>query len=161
MAKAAEIEMDSWIAATVARLWPDSAIAAITPLKGDASSRRFWRVSMQSNQVPPSAIAIDLGPDDLPLYARALKLVPQPLHEPPWLNLHRYLTRIGADVPALYAADTASRMLLVEDVGSTPLFEAAEGGDAADLYRIAIDRLMLLHTAGTDNLDGSCMAGAI
>lgn len=85
----------------------------------------------------------------------------EPLREPPWLNLHRYLTRIAAGVPALYAADTAARMLLVEDVGSAPLFEAAQEGDAADLYRLAIDELMLLHTAGTSNLDDGCMAGAV
>ena len=60
-------------------------------LKGDASNRRFWRVALDAPPLsggassatlpasatppPPSAIAIDLGPDDLPAYVRALNLV--------------------------------------------------------------------------------------
>jgi N-acetylmuramate 1-kinase len=124
--------------------------------------RRFWRASLDAGrQAPASAIAIDLGPDDLPLYARALKLVPEPLPEPPWLNVHRFLARIGAAVPEIYAADVAARMLLVEDIGSTPLFEAAMHGDAGDLYRLAIDQLLILHIRGTAQLDDDCIAAKI
>jgi N-acetylmuramate 1-kinase len=157
-----EAESEAWIVATVARLWPDGGVARITALKGDASARRFWRVSLDAGQqAPASAIAIDLGPDDLPLYARALKLVPKPLPEPPWLNVHRFLARIGAAVPAIYAADAAARMLLVEDVGSTPLFEAAMHGDAGDLYRLAIDQLLIFHIRGTAKLDEDCIGSKI
>jgi aminoglycoside/choline kinase family phosphotransferase len=124
--------------------------------------RRFWRIELESTgQVPSSAIAIDLGPDDLPLYARALDLLPAPLPEPPWLNVHRFLSSIGAAVPEIYAADIAARMLLVEDVGSTPLFEAATRGNAGDLYRLAVDELQLLHTSGTERVDGNCVAAQI
>ncbi len=156
-----EGQPEFWIAATVAGLWPDGALAKITALKGDASTRRFWRVSLGAAHRTTSTIAIDLGPDDLPLYARALKLVPEPLSEPPWLNVHRFLTRIGAAVPEIYAADVAARMLLVEDVGSTPLFEAAQRGEAGDLYRLAVDELLIFHLGGTENLDDDCVAGKI
>ena len=153
---------ESWISATVARLWPDAGLATRTTLKGDASSRRFWRIKLDaSSRGPVSAIAVDLGPDDLPLYARALELVPQPLPEPPWLNIHRFLVRIGAAVPEIYAADIAARMLLVEDVGSMPLLEAAAHGDAGDLYRLAIDELLIFHTSGTEHLDDHCIAATI
>ncbi len=158
----AESKPEAWIAKTVGSLWPADRLSAITPLKGDASTRRFWRVSLAAGrQAPASVIAIDLGPDDLPAYARALKLVPEPLREPPWLNLHRFLTKIGVAVPAVYAADTLPRMLLVEDLGMTPLSEAAERGDAADLYRLAVDELLLFHTDGTLNVDDSCVAATI
>jgi aminoglycoside/choline kinase family phosphotransferase len=90
-----------------------------------------------------------------------LKLVSEPLAEPPWLNVHRFLTGIGADVPGIYAADLEARMLLVEDVGSTPLFEAALRGDAGDLYRIAAEELLLFHTVGTEMLDDQCIAAGI
>src|SRR5215469_15333838 len=153
---------EAWIVATVGRLWPDGAPATITALKGDASMRRFWRVSLDAApQGPASAIAIDLGPDDLPLYARKLKLVPEPLSEAPWLNVHRLLARIGAAVPEIYAVDLPTRMLLVEDVGSIPLFEAAACGDAGDLYRLAIDELLIFHTSGTEKLDDHCIASKI
>jgi aminoglycoside/choline kinase family phosphotransferase len=158
----AESAPEAWVIATVARLWPHGGLEKITALKGDASTRRFWRVRLHATQHgPASAIAIDLGPDDLPLYARALKLVPEPLPEPPWLNVHRFLTRIGAAVPKIYAADIAARMLLVEDVGSTPLFEAAARGDAGDLYRLAVDQLLIFHTSGTENLNDDCLAAKI
>ncbi|MBV8450746.1 MAG: phosphotransferase [Deltaproteobacteria bacterium] len=157
-----EVQSQAWIVATVARLWPDGGLPTIIALKGDASMRRFWRVSLgATRQGPVSAIAIDLGPDDLPLYARALKLVAEPLSEPPWLNVHRFLTRIGAQVPQIYAADIAARMLLVEDVGSMPLFEAAKRSDAGDLYRLAVDKLLIFHTSGTEKLDDHCIAAKI
>jgi N-acetylmuramate 1-kinase len=154
-----ESESESWIAAIVTSLWPQGGLAGITPLRGDASTRRFWRVSLRpTRRGPASAIAIDLGPEDLPLYARALKLVPEQLPEPPWLNIHRVLVKIGADVPNVYAADIAARMLLVEDVGSMPLFGAALGGHASDLYRLAVDQLLIFHTSNTKSLDSDCIA---
>lgn len=138
-------------------------MAAIAPLKGDASTRRFWRVSLVrgDHATPPTAIAIDLGPDDLPLYARALNLLPESLAEPPWLSLHRFLTACGVAVPEVYAADPGARLLLVEDIGDLPLFEAALRGDAGDLYRLAADELLLIHREGTRRLDDRCIAARV
>ena len=164
---------------TVARRFPHARLDGLAALKGDASTRRFWRVTLAStgsrapfggnpsdnarsgDDPPRSAIAIDLGPDDLPLYARTLKLLAEPLAEPPWLNLHRFLTAIGAPVPALYTADVRARMLLVEDVGDLPLFEAATRGHAGDLYRLAADALLTLHCDGTSRLDDRCIASRV
>jgi N-acetylmuramate 1-kinase len=156
--------LESWLAATIARRWPGAWAIEAAALKGDASTRRFWRVRLDSGHrrsVPETAIAIDLGADDLPLYARALKLIPEPLPEPPWINLHRFLTSIGAAVPQLYDADTAARMMLVEDVGETPLFQAAADGKTADLYRLAADELLRFHLDGTKHLDDRCISGRI
>jgi N-acetylmuramate 1-kinase len=160
---------ETWIQAAVSHRWPRARITGLAALKGDASTRRFWRVTLtelasddsESDAAPATAIAIDLGPDDLPLYARTLKLLPDPLDEPPWLNVHRLLTAIGAAVPALYAADAAARMLLVEDVGDLALFEAAARGHAGDLYRLAADELLLLHLDGTRRLDARCIASRV
>jgi N-acetylmuramate 1-kinase len=110
---------------------------------------------------PPTAIAIDLGPDDLPLYARALNLITEPLAEPPWINVQRFLASIGAAVPEIFAADVKARMLLVEDVGEMPLFEAALQGDGGDLYRLAAAELLILHINGTRRIDGRCIASRI
>ena len=127
-------------------------------LKGDASNRRFWRVAVDATQsgaasavTPPvSAIAVDLGPDDLPRYVRALNLLPSPVTEPPWINVHRFLTSIGAPVAALYDADPARRAMLVEDVGETSLLDAVRrpGADAADLFRLAASELHEMHVHG-------------
>jgi aminoglycoside/choline kinase family phosphotransferase len=152
---------EEWIATTVGRLWPDRRPLQVEALQGDASTRRFWRVSWDAPSAPASAIAIDLGPDDMPLYARTLRLVAEPLQEPPWLNVHRLLARIGAAVPEIYASDLDARMLLVEDVGSTSLFEAALNGDAGDLYRLAVDQLLIFHLNGTVHLDANCIAASV
>ncbi|HVA39347.1 MAG TPA: phosphotransferase, partial [Candidatus Binataceae bacterium] len=112
---------------------------------------------------PASAIAVDLGPDDLPAYVRALNLVPTPPAEPPFVNVQRFLKSIGAAVPDIYVADPARRMLLVEDVGETSLFQAALDGVAkpATLYRSAVDELLLIHVEGTRRLDHGCIAASI
>lgn len=160
---------EEWIEASVAQRWPGVQPSAIVALKGDASTRRFWRVTLRAAlidyrgaaAVPPSAIAIDLGPDDLPLYARALQLVPEPLPEPPWLTLQRYLRAIDIAVPEVYVAAVAARMLLVEDVGEVALFDAAARGDAADLYRLAADRLLQFHLEGTRRLPPDSIAARV
>ncbi|MGH8011331.1 MAG: phosphotransferase [Candidatus Binataceae bacterium] len=163
MSAGVEQPVQKWIAEAVANRWDGGRVTGIGPLKGDASTRRFWRVTLDRahRDVPSSAIAIDLGPDDLPLYARALKLLPEPLPETPWVNLHRFMSMIGAPVAELYCADPGHRMLLVEDVGSLPLFEAAQQGEAADLYRLAADELIRLHLDGTRQLDSRCMASQL
>jgi aminoglycoside/choline kinase family phosphotransferase len=159
---------EAWIAARVTARWRGSRSVATTPLKGDASTRRFWRATIATAEprvggeaVPPSAIAVDLGPDDLPLYARRLSLVPVPPPEPPWLTLQRFLDEIGAAVPRLYAADLSARMLLVEDVGDLPLFDAAARGDAADLYRLAVDQLLFFHLVGSCRITRDCIAAQV
>lgn len=142
-------------------------MSSVIPLKGDASTRRFWRIVLESEGQkepsghPPTAIAVDLGPDDLPLYARALQLVPEPLPEPPWLTLQRFFSAIDVAVPQVYCADLSKRMLLVEDVGELPLFEAAQRGDAADLYRLAADQLLRIHLRGMQRLDPEMLAARI
>lgn len=134
-------------------------------LKGDASNRRFWRIQLgpRPRRAPASAIAVDLGPDDLPAYVRALNLLPEPPSEPPFLNVQRFLKSIGAAVPEIYAAAPERRMLLVEDVGTTSLFDAAlqHIDKPAALYRQAVDELLLIHVEGTRRLDRRCIAASI
>lgn len=158
--------LEAWLAGACARRFPAARVAAVTALRGDASARRFWRVAIESagddrGSAPATAIAIDLGPDDLPLYARALNLLSEPIAEPPWIAMQRFLAATGIAVPAIYHADTDARLLLVEDVGELPLFEAAQRGDAGDLYRLAADELLRLHLEGTHALDERVIAGRI
>lgn len=151
-----------WARETVADKWRRAEMREIAPLKGDASTRRFWRITLAgaARKAPASAIVIDLGPDDLPLYARALKLYPEPLPEPPWINVHRLLAGIGVPVPALYAWAAQDRMLMVEDVGSRSLFEAVRSDPArtADLFRDAVRELLRFHLDATGMRDSGCVA---
>lgn len=153
-----------WLDDAVGARWNGARATSVVMLKGDASNRRFWRVSIEpSKGAPASAIVVDLGPDDLPAYVRALNLVPEPPTEPPFVSVHRFFKSIGAAVPEIYVAARERRMLLVEDVGEVSLFDAAlERVDKpAALYRHAIDELLLIHVEGTRRLDRSCIAASI
>jgi aminoglycoside/choline kinase family phosphotransferase len=145
--------------------WGGARASSVMMLKGDASNRRFWRISIdpRPNHAPASAIAIDLGPDDLPAYVRTLNLLPEPPAEPPFLNVQRFLKSIGVAVPEIYAAAPERRTLLVEDVGETSLFDAAllRIDKPAALYRAAVDELLLIHVKGTRRLDSRCIAASI
>ena len=154
----------SWARDTAAARWTGATVAQVDALRGDASARRFWRLTLTPGKAAPaSAILIDLGPDDLPRYARVLDLMREPLAEPPWINLHRFLATLGAPVPALYAFDRKRRAILVEDVGETALFDIlrARSADSADLLRLAVENLFVLHVAGTRKIDSRCIAAQI
>jgi N-acetylmuramate 1-kinase len=150
-----------WAAGALARRW-HATVGDVAALAGDASRRRFWRLSLAGRPpgAPASAILIDLGPDDLPAYAKALNLYPARLDEPPWINVHRFIESLGAPVPELYDWSAAARMLLVEDVGARTLFDALRenGAEALDLYRKAVRELTLLHVEGTRRRDPRCIA---
>src|SRR5208283_1743343 len=159
--KADDRRIASWTHRAIEARWRGGIVGELVPLRGDVSTRCFWRIAIgDSSEAPARAIVIDLGPEDLPLYARALKMYPEPLPEPPWVNLHRFLTSLGAPVPALYDWSAHERMLMVEDVGSLGLFDAARANPAkaADLYREAVRELMRFHVDGTAHANRECLA---
>src|ERR1700675_2261539 len=159
-------DFQAWAATAIARRWPRARLDQIAALRGDLSTRRFWRVVIATRgqtAAPATAILVDLGPDDLPSYVRALNLLPSPVTEPPWINLHRFLTPIGAPVAALYDAESARRAMLVEDVGETSLLHAGRhpGADAADLFRLAASEVIRLHVDGPAQIDSRGIAHEI
>ena len=157
---------ETWAAEAIARRWADARIERIAALKGDLSTRRFWRVwitSAQEVSAPSTAVVVDLGPDDLPRYVRALNLLPHPPTGPPWINVHRFLNSLGAPVPALYDFASERRAMLVEDVGDVSLHSAAllPEADVARLFRLATEELLRLHVDGSLQIDDRCIARAI
>jgi aminoglycoside/choline kinase family phosphotransferase len=158
----------AWAAAAIARRWPRARLDQIAALRGDLSTRRFWRVAIASHgesetAAPATAILVDLGPDDLPRYVRVLNLLPSPITEPPWINVHRFLESIDSPVPTLYEADSDRRAMLVEDVGELSLLDAVRrpGADSADLFRLAVTELLQIHVDGTARIDSRCIAHEI
>ncbi len=158
----ADAKAAAWAKAAIGRAWRGVTIGGIAPLKGDASTRRFWRVSLASRpgRAPATAIVIDLGPDDIPPYAKALGLYPEDLPEPPWISVHRFLKSIEVPVPSIYDWSPRERMLLVEDVGEMSLFDAARlnAPEEADVYREAVRELLRIHVEGTARRDSRCAA---
>src|SRR5215469_740330 len=158
-----DVPLLAWADGMVRKIWSPARIVRSAALRGDLSTRRFWRVTIGGGSAPSSAILVDLGPDELPGYARALRLVSEPLAEPPWLTVHRFLTTLGVPVPALYAADHARRAIVIEDVGETSLVEAVrhQPSETADLFRLAIELLLQFHVKGTRALPANLLPAKI
>jgi aminoglycoside/choline kinase family phosphotransferase len=103
--------------------------AAIDPIPGDASFRRYFRVS--SNE------------------QRAMVMhAPPPEEDPgPFLHVAEWLTANGMRAPEIYAADAGAGWVLLEDFGNDRmrdwLDENPHGETAA--YAKAIDTLVALH----------------
>lgn len=108
--------------------------AAIAPLAGDASFRRYFRVTHGAR----SAVLMD---------------APPPHENPqPFLDVAAWLTGKGFAAPVIHAAEAEAGMVLLEDFGDARLREAVDADPAGehDHYAPAIDLLVKLarHPAG-------------
>ena len=108
--------------------------ASIAPLAGDASFRRYFRVSDGGRR----AVLMD---------------APPPHEDPrPFLAVAGWLAERGFAAPAIHAADPAAGLVLLGDFGDDRMREAADAdADAVlPLYERAVDLLVELrrHPAG-------------
>jgi aminoglycoside/choline kinase family phosphotransferase len=127
----------------------DARIVASTPLHGDASSRRYVRLSLAGTPVRSAVVmvlgddAFGGGSDELGGSGVAAEL--------PFVEVGRWLAAHGFRVPAVRADRAAGdRLLLLEDVGDTTLWAAvsAEPARARELFGLAVDLLVRLQVAG-------------
>jgi aminoglycoside/choline kinase family phosphotransferase len=101
---------------------------SLAPASADASFRRYLRASFADGA---SLVVMDAPP----------------AHEDvrPWLHVQRLFSAAGAHVPQVLAEDLERGFLLLSDLGSTTYLTAlAEGADADELYRAAIDTLIAI-----------------
>ena len=106
--------------------WAD---AAIHPLAGDASFRRYFRLTRGSDSA-------------------MLMHAPPPHEDPrPFLHVARWLTEEGLRAPKILARDAASGWVLIEDFGDDRMREALEADPSREqaIYAEAIDTLVTLH----------------
>ena len=102
--------------------------ATIIPVAGDASFRRYFRVT----EAGRSAILMD---------------APPPQEDPrPFLDIARWLTERGFAAPAIHAEDLDQGLVLLEDFGDIRMRETIDEdrGREITLYRSAIDILVRL-----------------
>ena len=103
--------------------------AAIAPLAGDASFRRYFRVT-EGNR---SAVLMD---------------APPPQEETaPFLSVAAWLAERGFAAPEVHAVDADRGLVLLEDFGDDRLREAADAAPegAVAHYEAAVDLLIALH----------------
>ena len=132
----------------------------LRPLAGDASTRHYARARTSGGDAPPSVVIMLLADRGLSISSDELAVLPETT-ELPFLNVHRFLSRLPIAVPEVYVDAAADGMVLLEDVGDTPLRDAVEGASDEEverLYRLAIDELLRLQIDGTRRADPACIA---
>jgi len=139
-----------------------TALGSLAALAGDASSRRYYRAPLRGRNCPQSMIVMELPAGSaLPLSSEELAIFKDGPKELPFLNLHRFLTSIGAKVPKLYGEWERDGLLFLEDLGDTALWDRVQGLAESEViawYRKAIDELLNLQLRGTQARDDGCIA---
>ena len=102
--------------------------AETRPLAGDASFRRYHRVSRNGVR----AVLMDAPPDREDVR--------------PFVRMARHLLGLGLSAPSILASDEAAGLLLLQDFGDETFTRLLRAGHhEAALYRLAIDVLVHLH----------------
>ncbi|MGH7886453.1 MAG: aminoglycoside phosphotransferase family protein [Candidatus Binatia bacterium] len=137
-------------------------LGSLAALAGDASSRRYYRAHLRGSTNPQSMIVMELPAGSaLPLSSEELAIFKEGPKELPFLNLHRFLSSIGAKVPTLYGQWESDGLLFLEDLGDTALWDRVQGlaeSEVITWYRKAIDELLNLQLRGTQARDDDCIA---
>ena len=126
----------------------------VTKLPGGAGNRTYWRVrGLVDGQ---SAIVMELPADPVKSEEASKDHKPQEL---PFLNVQRYLTRIGVRVPRLLLDAVQDGFLVIEDLTDRTLEQALkEGASRKQLYSDAIDQLARLRAHAERSPDAKCLA---
>jgi aminoglycoside/choline kinase family phosphotransferase len=145
------------------RCWPGAKLEGLTPLAGDASSRRYLRASLSDAPSGPRTVIVMLlaGPsvalssDELGVYGEGGP------SELPFVNVWRFLSALTDAVPRIHAISTDESALVLEDVGDVTLWDAANRPGAAveTLFDRALELLADWQTRAVDE-NGGCYAFA-
>jgi N-acetylmuramate 1-kinase len=139
------------LAPALQRLYGSRPRARVTKLRGDASSRSYYRVELAGDATaksgPRSLVAMRLPEqagqsDERDGGERAAEL--------PFVDVQRMLRSRGVPVPEIHVDDTPGRVLLLEDLGDETFEQRllAVPADAwAGLYAQAVDLLASMHRA--------------
>src|SRR5262249_31619266 len=143
-------------------LGKETVVVFLAALAGDASSRRYYRANLAGQGSPSSVIIMKLPSGSaLPLSSEELAVFKEPLKELPFLNVHRFLSRIGVNVPRLYNQSMDDGLLFLEDLGDLALCGRVQGltrSAVLEWYQITIGVLLVLQIRGTKERGDSCIA---
>lgn len=133
----------------------------LTPLAGDASNRRYYRLTLAGGP-PHSVILMQLAePEGFKQSEEAVSGATHAITELPFLNVMSHLAKAEVPVPALHYYDQAAGLLYLEDFGDVTLAEAVSSADAATLesrYKQAINVLVQMQVKATTPADPGCLA---
>lgn len=138
------------VARATGRPHPD---APVLKLKGDASNRSYYRVGTW----PDSHVVMVMPPDAAKKSEEASKGAPPA--ELPFVNVHRYLERLGVRVPKILRWDEPAGMMVLEDLGDQTFErELLETGRREALYTRAVELLARLRARAEATRDTACLA---
>jgi aminoglycoside/choline kinase family phosphotransferase len=125
--------------------------AAVQKLKGDASNRSYLRVGTW-----PQSVVVMVMPEQAKASEEAAgKSVPEEL---PFLDVQRYLSRLGVRVPAILRYDEPAGMMVLEDLGDVTVEKALLGTPTDILYGTAVDVLAQMRVAAEAKPDAKSIA---
>lgn len=125
-------------------------------LPGGAGNRTYFRV--HSIDERRSAVVMELPADPVKSEEASKDHAPPEL---PFLNVQRYLKRIGVRVPAVLLDAAKDGFLVIEDLTDRTLERALlDGGDREQIYGTAIDALARLRAHAEAAPDPACLAWA-
>jgi len=138
-----------------------SDLVKLSPLAGDASNRRYFRLELTGGK-PRSLVLMQLAePEAFKQSEEAVSGASVSITELPFINILNHLAKADVAVPALYYYDQAAGLLYLEDFGDVLLTQAcvnASRSDIAKLYREAIDTLVRIHQKATSPANQACLA---
>ncbi len=152
----------SLVAATVeARLPFQGQFKSLTPLAGDASNRRYFRIELTGPAVRPVILMQLAEAEAFKQSEEAVSGAAHQVTELPFLNILAHLSKAGLSVPSLYHYDQVAGLLYLEDFGDLTLSESCREASAEELearYTQAVDALVEMQVKATSPADPNCLA---
>jgi hypothetical protein len=133
---------------------------APTPLAGDASNRRYFRIELAGGP-PHTLVLMQLASPEAFKQSEEAVSGAVPITELPFVNILSHLAKADVAVPSLYYYDKAAGLLYLEDVGDVTLAQACDHAASPEtpaLYRRAVDDLVRLHLKASFPADPACLA---
>ena len=132
----------------------------LSPLAGDASNRRYFRLEL--GDAAQSVILMQLAePEAFKQSEEAVSGAGHQIAELPFVNIQAHLAKAGVPVPDLYYYDQTAGLLYLQDFGDLTLSEACAHAGLSQLetrYRQAIDVLVRMQVKATSPANPQCLA---
>jgi hypothetical protein len=124
----------------------------VSKLKGDASNRSYYRIG-----TPPDSFVVMVMPPEGAKKSEEASTAEQP-SELPFLNVHRYLKRLGIRVPEILRYDEPVGMMVLEDLTDQTFERALHSGNRTSWYTRAVELLAHLRAQAERTIDPACLA---
>ncbi|MGH2719678.1 MAG: aminoglycoside phosphotransferase family protein, partial [Actinomycetota bacterium] len=144
---------EGWLRDLVAQTTKATPAGPVTRLAGHASSRSYWRVPTKGRR---ASVVVMVLPPDAP--SDEISKGGMPLGLVPFVEIQRYLVRIGVRVPELIAWSVGEGYAVLEDLGDTMLVSSANGRSRPSAYRDAVDQLARMRVRADAAPDQNCVA---